>query len=569
MDSFQEKIARVARIKKALETRAFVRAKDMPFVSRGSGRLKEKAGWLFDVRAILLSPEVLTDIAEEFLDDHQDIKEFQIGGIETAGIPLITASVLLRHKKQGNVSGFFIRKSRKKDGLMKMIEGEVRSGVPIVLIDDILNSGKSMIRQVEVLEALGYTITAIWSLIRFRDIDAYHYFTNKNIRIKSLFTLDDFTDSLNIRNLEMKESAVTVHPFTVLWRFRAAHPSLFHVVPKSQPAIDSDTVYFGTDKGIFYALNQKDGTVKWSFQTEKHSKGKGIFSSPALSGGVVYFGAYDGNIYALSAVDGKKKWVSYEADWVGSSPAIAEDLGMIFIGTEFGLFRKRGGILALNAKTGEKLWSYSMPCYTHSSPLYNARTKEVLIGSNDGAAYLFDAQTGTLIWQSPTAVLEQSARDSGFSEHDIKASFVYDKENDNYLFGTMSGSLFAVSRENGSITRTFKTDFGIYSTPLLYGNKIYVSSLDKHLYCVDAETFEEKWRWDAGARIFASPVCIDDRIFIGANTGRLTELDPETGKEIAFFTVSERITNAPVKNAETGVYFLPTFANEIYALERK
>ncbi|MDP2655489.1 MAG: hypothetical protein Q8P17_03070 [bacterium] len=46
------------------------------------------------------------------------------------------------------------------------------------------------------------------------------------------------------------------------------------------------------------------------------------------------------------------------------------------------------------------------------------------------------------------------------------------------------------------------------------------------------------------------------------------ELDPETGKETAFFQAVERITAAATYNPKTKRFFVPTFANEIYCLSK-
>ncbi len=556
------------RLKKTIEERAFVSAKDTPIVSKG-GAMRKKEGWIFDIRKIILDPDILKDIASLFWTSCKTPGPLQIGGIESASLPLITTFVLsAREYGREGVSGFFIRKSRKKDGLMKMVEGDIRENGKIILVDDILNSGKSFIRQIEVLESLGKKVDSIWTLIRFRDERFYTYFSEKGIAVQSLFTLDDFTDALGVENLLTKEPPAPRKTFRVVWKFAAKNGSYFHVVPKSGPVIDAEKIYMGTDGGVFFALNQSDGSTAWSYKVGAHAGGKGIFSSPTLFENTVFFGAYDGNVYALDTNTGKARWIFYEADWVGSSPAIAPDLGLIFIGTEFGLWKKRGGIVALDARTGKKKWQYEMPCFTHSTPLFIEGKQQVIIGSNDGAAYLFNAKNGTLVWKFETAQLTDAELSSGFSDHDIKESFAYDSVRDLVMFGTMDGSFFVLERKTGHVAFHFKADFGIYSTPLLYHDTVCVASLDKNLYCFDLNTFEEQWRWNAGARIFATPTVIGESLYIGANTGRLTELDPETGHERSFFPVTERITNKVAYNAATGRIFVPTFANELYCIER-
>jgi hypothetical protein len=62
----------------------------------------------------------------------------QVGGMETGAIALV-ASIALHAPEGCNVSGFYIRKSRKKSDLANLIEGNVLHNIPIILVDDILN----------------------------------------------------------------------------------------------------------------------------------------------------------------------------------------------------------------------------------------------------------------------------------------------------------------------------------------------------------------------------------------------------------------------------------------------
>ncbi|QQG38141.1 MAG: PQQ-binding-like beta-propeller repeat protein [Candidatus Kaiserbacteria bacterium] len=564
MDGIEE---HKAHLKELIENSAYVRAEHENIVSSRK-KLKE-SGWLFDLRRILLRSDALEDIAEIFWDTFRERFPFQIGGIETAAITLVTAlTVHAGEVSKKKTSGFFIRKSRKKDGLMRAIEGEIAPGAPIILVDDLINSGKSIERQVEVLEALGHRVQAVWTLIRFRDLEHYEYLRKKNIELFSVFTLDDFSETLGVSNLTHKEP-VHSRPFMVRWKFAAKNPSFFYVVPKSEPAIDDTHVYVGSDDGTMWAIRQDTGQVAWSYRILLHMKGKGIFSSPALLGESVFFGGYDGNFYALDRTSGKRKWVFLEADWIGSSPAVAVDLNLVFVGLEFGLWRKRGGVVALDAHSGKKIWEYrEMPCYTHSSPLYLKDTREVIVGSNDGAAYLLDAKTGALKWKFSPAEPSDAELDVGFSSNDIKESFAYDRNHDRVIFGSTAGTLYFVDRRTGTEAGRFQAEYGFYATPALYENTAIIGSLDKNLYCVDLSSFQEVWRWSSGARIFASPKIIGDSVFIGSNTGRLTEIDARTGKEQASITLTERITNKIAYNAETSRFFVPTFANEIYCVEK-
>ncbi len=556
-------------MRKELEEHAFVRAADATIVSR-RGWTKE-TGWLFDVRNILLKASVIDAMSLLFWHHFKDVGPIQLSGIETAAIPIVASLVATAHEHgHKDVSGVYIRKSRKREALTKMVEGTLIPGRPVVIVDDLTNSGSSLMRQVEVIEGLGCKVIGAWTVLRFRDADYYQYFREKKIPLVSLFELNDFTAKLETTNLIPQDRPRLTNDYSVQWRFASPNPSYQYVVPKSNPLIDDERLYVGSDNGTMWALDQDDGAVLWSRVIGNHPKGKGIFSSPALYDGMLYFGGYDGNVYALDAETGAQRWLSFEADWVGSSPAIAPDLKTLFIGLEFGLWRKRGGIVALDIESGKTKWIFrEMPCLTHSSPLYIQEHQEVAIGSNDGCVYLFDALSGALKWTYCPGILSEEEFNSGFSSIDIKESLAYDAKRDLLIVANKAGSVFFIDRAQGGLVHEFKAEFGFYSTPVIFERSVLVASLDKNLYCIDLDSFKERWRWYASARIFSTPVIIENSVFIGSNTGRMVELDPKTGSERSSLLLTERITNKIRYNPKTKRFFVPTFANEIYCVERK
>jgi len=537
---------KVKKLKKIIQSEVFVTKDNRKIISRSG----TESAWLFDFRNILLQPDYIDLIADIFWDRFQDRYPFQVGGLEVAAIPLISAIVMKSKQKDRPVNGFFIRKSRKKDGLLKMIEGKINDE-KIILVDDLINSGKTFIRQIKVVEGINKKAAEIFTILNFRDLNVYDFAKEKNITITSLFSLPDF--GLEFRGT--KSEVLPKNNFHVEWYFKGLNPNYFYVVTKSTPVLDADKIYFGSDSGNFWALKQNNGAIAWKYKVGWHAKGKSIFSSPALYNNTVYFGSYDGNVYALDTKTGKRKWVFMEADWVGSSPALAPDLGLLFIGLEFGLFKKRGGIAALDLDTGEKKWEYIMPEFTHASPAYLPSKNIVAIGCNDSAAYLFNSKTGKLLWKYQT-------------EREIKASCAFDEKRGHVCFGSLDGFLYILDIRSGKLVYKYQTEGGIYSTPLIYNDTVYFASLDKRLYSLDLKTHTLNWSFATNGRIFASPEIIHDKLYIGSNDGRMYEIDLVSGKELDFFQATERITNKIAYNHDTDRFFVLTFANEIYCLKK-
>ena len=332
--------------------------------------------------------------------------------------------------------------------------------------------------------------------------------------------------------------------------------------------MDQEKIYFGSDSGFLWALDKVTGRPVWKFKVGFHVKGKSIFSSPVLYQDILVFGSYDGNIYGINKNTGKKVWVNFEADWIGSSPCISKELGIGFVGLEFGIFRRRGGIMAFDLLTGKKIWSDISICYSHASPFYIKEKKQVVIGGNDGVARLYDTKTGKNIWNFSPREITDFEKNKGFSGIDIKEGFAYYKDKNYLIFGNIEGSLFILNAKNGEKIYEHKAEFGFFSTPLVFRDKVYASSVDKKLYCINLKTLKEEWVWSSRARIFSSPVEIEGSIFIGSNNGKVTELDPNTGSEISFITVPERVTGQIIYDKENDFFYLPTFANEIYKIKK-
>lgn len=534
------------KLKNFVERDALVRKKDHHIASVSG--LEED--WIFDLRNIFLKPESLELIVDIFWERFEKHYPFQVGGQEIAAIPMVSAIVLKSRRMGKPVNGFIIRKERKTTGLQKIIEGSFDDS-KIILVDDLINSGQTFLRQLAVLEKENRKIFSFFTILNFRGEENEKLLAKKHIGLISLFQLKDFGLALD-RNMNPPAQ----NNFRLVWHFQGPAPNYFYVLPKSAPRLDEKKLYFGSDDGFFRALDQENGLVAWKFKTGGTAAGKTIFSSPAIFKNMVVFGSYDGNVYALDKEDGKMLWTYSDADWVGSSPAVAPDLGLVFIGLEYGLFRKKGGLAAIDAKNGEEVWKHLMPDFVHSSPAYCEEKNVAAVGCNDFNAYLFNARNGKLKWKFQTGGV---IRDS--LEFDIKRNLV--------IFGSYDHNVYSVDIDSGELKGKFETKDIVYSTPRVFDDFLVFTSTDKNIYCFNMVNGKQKWRFEAGGRIFSSPVMIDGKIFTGSNDGVLYEIDIESGKCLSVFQTTERITNAVAYNEKSKRIFLPTYANEIYCLERK
>ncbi len=557
-------------LKSVIEKEVFIRSSERKIISPNHTEQE----WIFDFRKSILKPSVLNAYADLFFELYAPSYPFQVCGLEVAAIPLVSAIVMKSVEKGIPVNGFFIRKSRKKTGLLNMIEGEV-DGTPIILVDDMINSGGSFVRQIEVLEEakrkgdISCSVKEVFSILRFRDLENYSYFSDKGIKINSLFALDDFQQELSVSNLISKQNTPKINVFDILWAWKGAAPNLWQVRPKSAPVLYNDKVFFGTDSGYFVCLDAETGKEVWSYLVSIGKKNIEIFSSPCIGKNVVVFGSYDGNVYALDIQTGKRRWVYMDADWVKGSSVYSSTLGYVFVPLTFGLLKKHGKVVAIEEQTGKKSWEFSTDGFIEGGIAYSDIHKMIFFGTETMIIYGVDAKTGDCIWEKKVHIkIQGTPRIDEASRTIIFGGVSEAKEEGNRSY------IYVCDMKTGKDISIFKElSFGIYGTPIVYHQHVFAASLDKMVYCFDLVSGRLIWKTNMDARCFASPVLISTdgnvRLYIGANNGRLHEINIETGEIISIAYFTERIVDAVVFDEVRNTLLVPTFANELYAVRRK
>lgn len=518
----------------------------------------ERSGWIFDFRSILLNPEHLLLVTEVLYRKIADLDNIQIAGMESAAIPLVTSLVLRAHADGKNVNGLYIRKSQKKTGLYKTIEGTINDN-PVVIVDDLINSGSSVAKQILLLEQAGLTVTHVLGIVLFQS-PAKYSFVNESLQLLSVFSLQEF-------NLSVKSSAKStklISKYQINWQYRPAQHSPFIVVQKSTPVINGNTIYFGAEDRVFRALDAATGALLWSYTCGRSTGGKSILSAACVHDEVVYFGSYDGRLQALCAKTGRVVWVKIMADSIGSSPVLAVEKNVLYIGLEFAGLSEHGGIAAVDLTTGAIKWKQRFPAFTHATPLYVAEHNQVFIGGNEGIVYALHADTGEIIWKFKTEG-GQFYVAGGFSQGDIKLAPVYDRESDQLAVSSMDGHVYVLERASGALryrTSPVNSDIsvpiGIWAQPVFSDDYIIYAGLDKIVYCFDKMTGELIWRFETYGRIFATPVVKNTFVYIGSNDGCLYKLHLTTGACVARYQFWDRLVCPVVfdKDIDNQVYLL-------------
>jgi outer membrane protein assembly factor BamB len=120
------------------------------------------------------------------------------------------------------------------------------------------------------------------------------------------------------------------------------------------------TIYVGANNSNFYAIDP-NGQQKWLYEAERELAG--IWTTAALSpdASVLYFGANKGGMYALNTRDGSLKWQFPVYGSIYSSPAL-DAQGTLYTGSSI------EHVYAINSATGQPIADYSAGAAVWTAP---------------------------------------------------------------------------------------------------------------------------------------------------------------------------------------------------------
>ena len=149
------------------------------------------AAWQFYLPIAILNQEFACRIARLFwiADEPQwyglDEMPFQLCGCESGGSLLVS---VLQATAPKPVNAFMIKKAAKTYGLKNWLEGVVLPDVPVLLVDDVFGSGKTMGRQRERLIEFGLDVVGCFAIAECKP----HPKLVEDVNFVSLYKPNDF-----------------------------------------------------------------------------------------------------------------------------------------------------------------------------------------------------------------------------------------------------------------------------------------------------------------------------------------------------------------------------------------
>jgi len=127
-----------------------------------SGRM---SNYYFNCKAVTLHPEGMYLIGNLIFDITKALDVKGIGGLTLGADPIACAVAYTSYLKEKPMEAFVVRKTAKSHGTMQWIEGNITKGERVVIVDDVITTGKSTIEAISRTRETGLEIVKVIALI--------------------------------------------------------------------------------------------------------------------------------------------------------------------------------------------------------------------------------------------------------------------------------------------------------------------------------------------------------------------------------------------------------------------
>jgi orotate phosphoribosyltransferase len=177
----------------AAETQLLELLKERSF-KRGTFRLAsgDVSDYYIDGKMTQVFSEAAHLIGETLYERTKDLAFDAIGGLEVGAVPLTTAAVISYHLHGRKMEGFWVRDKTKAHGTQKLIEGNLKPGSRVVILDDVITRGSSSVKAIEGVRQIGCEVVLVVALVD-RLQGAEELFRRHGIEnFQPVFTIRDF-----------------------------------------------------------------------------------------------------------------------------------------------------------------------------------------------------------------------------------------------------------------------------------------------------------------------------------------------------------------------------------------
>jgi orotate phosphoribosyltransferase len=161
-----------------------------------SGRM---SNYYFNCKAVTLHPEGMHLIGNIIFELIKENGIKGIGGLTLGADPIAGAVAYTSYLKNNPIEAFVVRKSAKSHGTMQWVEGNIGAGDRVVIVDDVITTGKSTIEAVNKAREAELDIVKVIALVD-RQEGGKENIEAVGLTVETVITREDVMEVYRLRN---------------------------------------------------------------------------------------------------------------------------------------------------------------------------------------------------------------------------------------------------------------------------------------------------------------------------------------------------------------------------------
>jgi outer membrane protein assembly factor BamB len=345
------------------------------------------------------------------------------------------------------------------------------------------------------------------------------------------------------------------------------------------------------DRGVLMAFSEADGKFLWQHTSEKLAAGRvndwpfqGVASSPLIEGDRLYYVSNRAELICLDTEgfrdnenDGPFKdekltgpenadivWKLDLMEELGVFPHNLANASPVAWGNQLFIMTANGhdeshvnipsprapAIISVDKKTGKVVWEDNSvgEKILHgqwSSPAVGklGGVLQVVSAQGDGWVRGYEAESGKKLWEfdtNPKDSVWPKTRNEVISTPILYEDKVYIANGQDPEHGEGVGHLYCIDpTKRGDITQSgLVWHYGeirrSISTGALADGILYYADFSGFLHALDAKTGKQIWKHDMLAAVWASPLVVDGKVYLGDEDGDIVVIKHGKTKEVLF-----------------------------------
>lgn len=148
----------------------------------------KKSDHYFEGKKLTLHPEGAYLIGREIFERLEGTGIDAVGGLAMGAFPIITAVAIESYKSGKPMPTFIVREQAKEHGTKRKIEGHLKKGSRVAIVDDVITTGDSVLKAIKAAEEEGCKVKRVIVIVD-RNEGGSDYLRDRGYVVESIIEL--------------------------------------------------------------------------------------------------------------------------------------------------------------------------------------------------------------------------------------------------------------------------------------------------------------------------------------------------------------------------------------------